>query len=867
MFKKMLSAFSVSTVVLSLFFAKGAKADQVAEEAAAPEDTAGQELSSQAATTVSQAELDTAKGNLDRAKTATAQGQAEVNEAQAASDAAQAQVDQASQAVKEAEAAGQATEADKAATQAQVTEKTAALKTAEENLAQSQSEVADSQIKVDTQAKTSQAAQEAVKEQETKVSQAQAELDAAQAGQGSTDAESAAKLAKAKEAVEASKKAVDAAQAEVDKAGQSDNERQQKLAQAAAKKSQADDAASTAKQDLDTASAQADKTQAQMAQAKSDLDAAQASANTGSTSTTPSNNKNTFYMTPEYIAALKQLADPNTPASQISQIQQTLIAVNDRAKSYNNYVADPNDSQTLIDTNNIPYDVRRELSQFASDLINQMRAQMGTGETLLTPSSLDFADKVAREYQNDNWSWDLMNRYRHDAWGINRVAREYGLVTTNSDQEQQGIQYYENAYIWKAKFNQMSLADMKERIYFSLVEFMYNGYEWDHAKSISGLNTGSQKNYLGIDFSVDSDITVAHFTMVSEDQVKYASKNNFDTTPLSGSGTVTPSNPQALAQAQAAYDAAKTANDQAQADKTAAQATYEQAQVAVAEAQAALEAAQGEPLAQEAAQAALDTAKQQLAADQAALEEAQATADAANNNLADQATSIASAQAALDAAKAALEEAQETAALEEASLAQAQSELATAQTKRDAAQADLAAAQDNLANLENAQDNLAQAQVALAAAEADLAEKTANLDAKNQRLAELKETQGRAQAAYDRLAAQFQAQENNKRDDYYRGILDQTEQNLNGQGSSQPNQTVAAKDPASQSNLVSNEDSQATEPLQFPTTDQATSSTAHATLQTAFRLPNTGSTLSIWLTIIGLAPLLTFYFFLHWKHK
>ncbi|KXT71531.1 Surface exclusion protein Sea1/PrgA [Streptococcus gordonii] len=70
----------------------------------------------------------------------------------------------------------------------------------------------------------------------------------------------------------------------------------------------------------------------------------------------------------------------------------------------------------------------------------------------------------------------------------------------------------------------MSVADMKRDIYFSLVEFMYNGYEWVHAKSISGLNTGSQKNYLGVDFSMESDITVAHFTMVSEDQVKYATK-------------------------------------------------------------------------------------------------------------------------------------------------------------------------------------------------------------------------------------------------------------------------------------------------------------------------------------------------------
>ncbi len=54
--------------------------------------------------------------------------------------------------------------------------------------------------------------------------------------------------------------------------------------------------------------------------------------------------KTGFYILPEYIAALKQLADP--PQSQISQIEAMLtVAVgSDKAKSYNNYIADPNDS-------------------------------------------------------------------------------------------------------------------------------------------------------------------------------------------------------------------------------------------------------------------------------------------------------------------------------------------------------------------------------------------------------------------------------------------------------------------------------------------------------------------------------------------
>ncbi len=40
---------------------------------------------------------------------------------------------------------------------------------------------------------------------------------------------------------------------------------------------------------------------------------------------------------------------------------------------------------------------------------------------------------------------------------------------------------------------QAQMSVMKRDIYFSLVEFMYNGYEWVHAKSISGLIQEARK--------------------------------------------------------------------------------------------------------------------------------------------------------------------------------------------------------------------------------------------------------------------------------------------------------------------------------------------------------------------------------------
>ena len=663
----------------------------------------------------------------------------------------------------------------------------------------------------------------------------------------------------------------------MNKAEQSDSQRQEKINQAASNKAQADSDAEKAKQALDKASSQETEAQAKLSQAQANLD-----TENDSLKPSVSNNKNRLYMTPEYIAALKQLADPNTPQSQISQIEATLTAVNDKAKSYNNYIADPNDSTKMYDTNNIPYEVRRELSQFASELINQLRAQMGTGETLLTPSSLEFADKVSQAYRNDNWNWDLMNRYHHDTWGINRVAREYGLVTTTSEQEQQGLQYYENAYIWRANTAQMSVADMKRDIYFSLVEFMYNGYEWVHAKSISGLNTGSQKNYLGVDFSMESDITVAHFTMVSEDQVKYATKNNFDATPLTASGNSTSSDPQALAQAQAAYDQAKSAHDQAQAEKTAAQTAYDQAMTAVQAAQKQLDEAKQAPLELATAQAALASAKQELEKNQEKLSKAQEALNLANSDQADKAAALSKAQVTLSAAQAAQAVARDRLAQEEKALAQANQALEEAKTKRDAAQAAVAQAQTaldqaqkNLANLQDAQTNLEQAQANLVAAEKDLTDKTSDLAAKQQTLSELKAAQAQAEKVYNSLAAQLQAQEKQKRDDHYRNILDQTEKRLNGSVQSNPSVEMQTQEPSPDPLVKTKE-----EPIvKGVATRKADASIGLAmssdpgenhSMQTSVgssKLPNTGSRLSVWAMMSGILALVSGFALLVWKHK
>ena len=326
---------------------------------------------------------------------------------------------------------------------------------------------------------------------------------------------------------------------------------------------------------------------------------------------------------------------------------------------------------------------------------------------------------------------------------------------------------------------------MKRRVYDSVVEFMFNGYEWLHATSISGLNTGRQKNYLGVDFSMEGDITMAHFTMVSEDQVKYASKKNFNASPITGKAPTAKVDPQEVAKAQTAYDAAFKANQLALASKGVAQSTYNRRAAALEQANQQLAQAQAQAgeSATAQAQAALAAVQEKLAADQAALNAAQAALQ--NSNLDDKtkADKLTQAQEALTAVQATVAAAQEALKTESDKLAQLEAALNAAKERKTnlenaltAAEAALQTAKESLSNLENAKENLEQAKSKLAVAQAAYqAALTAQTD-QEAKVAVLTAVQAQAKATYDLLAQTYAEQ--NKEEDirYYQSVLAHTEE-------------------------------------------------------------------------------------------
>lgn len=259
---------------------------------------------------------------------------------------------------------------------------------------------------------------------------------------------------------------------------------------------------------------------------------------------TPYSEKNTIKVSPEYVKALKDYYNYKKSDSEQEQALSTLKAESKKLRyQEDNFVSNSVDQVGVYDVNNLPKEVKVELNYFALSMLNQVRKQAGLPQLTLANSSIDFADKLStkvREANRSAFDW-------HYVKGINDVAREYGLPTSiKADEEKEmGSQFYENSFSSSVDTSEMTKAEMKKWIYYSIVEFLYNGYEFSHAQSIVGVNYGkpSKNEYLGVSVrSLKDGFSVSYITVSDEDIAK-ATKSNFST---SSPANTTESNRKAL---------------------------------------------------------------------------------------------------------------------------------------------------------------------------------------------------------------------------------------------------------------------------------------------------------------------------------
>ena len=636
--------------------------------------------------------------------------------------------------------------------------------TKEQAVSTAQTEKDDADREVAVHGKTVGTKQAEVTQAKTTVATAKTEVENAQKalnGEGLADAKN--KQAEAIKEEATSKQAQEVAQKALESAKTQNKNNAAQLKQAEATVNSAQATLENKTQEKQSAKEKADRATADYNQAVSTLNALQ-----------KENAKATITLAPDFIKAVKEKIafkhEIRTNGDKLSEeyldsksdeLYDRIVNTQLQNRTLNKYTPSAKDQadETRYDINNLPKEVTDELNYFVADLINQMRHQLGLPDVVLSKSSLEFANKIAKEYVKANFSKAMKDEYRakggagHYAKGIYKVAKEYGLNSTYTEETikeyaEKGLQPYENALTTYVYHNfddedgvfRKTLGEMKEKLYDDLVELISHKNDYLHTQGILQFDYANETVYFGgVAQSKTDEFYTTHF--LTSIRTTNVDGSNWDKTPIVNPLSDT-NKEQEIAKARQTLADAMTARKDAQAQLEATTKAESDAQTTLQNAQAHLSALNnGEnPLAN--AQKAFDEAKARH--DKAVVTLANANA-LVNNLTASKATkeeTLKQAQATLKDAEKALQTAQDALKAEEDKMAELE---AVASNKAQAVSTAKKALQD-------AQDSVKQAEKELAdlkGAKARLKEVKAELEQAEKELKEVYKAQNEAKVDYE----------------------------------------------------------------------------------------------------------------------
>ena len=656
---------------------------------------------------------------------------------------------------------------------------------------------------------------------EQAVSTAQTEKDDADrdvAVQGKSIGTKQAEETQARNQVTTAKTEVENAQKALNGEGLADAKEKQEEAiqeEATSKQAQAD-----AQKALDEAKAQNQDHAAQLKQAEQTVNSAQATLENKSqekeTAKTNADQANTTYnqavstlnalqkdtkatitLSPDFIKAVKEKmvfreqlrTDETLSEDYISnkgrELYNKIVESQLQNRTLNKYTQSAKDlaDKTRYDIDNLPKEVTDELNYFVADLINQMRRQLGLPDVVLSKSSLEFANKIAKEYVKANFSKAMKDEYRakggagHYAKGVYKVAKEYGLNSTYTEEENQenaekGLQPYENAvttYVYHDFDDEdgvfrKTLGEMKEKLYDDLIELVSHKNDYLHTQGILQFDYANETVYFGgVAQSKTDEFYTTHF--LTSIRTTNVDGSKWDKTPIVNPLSNT-NKEQEIAKARQTLADAMTARKDAQDKLEATSKAVSDAQTTLQNAQATLKALNnGEnPLAN--AQKVFNEAKDRH--DKAVVTLANANA-LVNNLTASKATkeeTLKQAQATLKDAEKALQTAQDALKAEEDKMANLEAvasnkaqAVSTAKKALQDAQDEVKQAEKELADLKGAKARLKEVKAELEKAEAELkdaykAQNKAKVDYEVKSLAA-----DQAKFAYETAKAKFEEAE------------------------------------------------------------------------------------------------------------
>lgn len=708
---------------------------------------------------VTKGQVDNAKDKLDKSTQAVEEAKAKKDQAQAKKDQAQTEKNNAQSEVDKAQ------EIKDKATPENIEKKNQEVASAENgksdaekqeinaknDLAKAKEVVADQENVVNKSEDKVASAEKEVKDAQTNVDNAQAILDGTGQAKVIAEKDNAEKAqAQAQEQLTSAEKVLELAKAD-------DKKRADAISSVQNELTEATKVVASTQTALTNATNKASQTQTALDQAQETFTRAESSYKS----------INTFQVTDEYVNALKSYV--NNPYNILNErakwkehrekVESILKSVNQENLNLNKFKGNVNDKVISVDANNLTTEQMTELSLFASDLLNQIRERFGTPKTVVTKGMLQVADEVTDGYVADDWRFGK----GHDNKAINNVARKYGLPTYEDDTQQ----YLENLNSVNSGDEIHTMYDAKKWVYESISDLLFNGWEWLHARSITGLiSKGASKDYFALDISKRLGRTSAHFLSVSDNEV---TGNKLDKTEVPNNNTAE-SIVKAYNAANSALLNAQTENSMAQREKTSASIANIRAKGEQETIQKRLDALKDTPLKTPTAQSNLEKAQDTLANANTRLENAKKaladlTADVKikQENLTNAKNVLAQKERNLTNTNTNLVTEQDKLAELKALVQTAENNLELAKEKVAQATKTLEKAKSDLESLLNAEPNLAKAKKVLSEKETTLKEKVTALKEAQTILDKLLKEQKLDQETYDKLFALYSAQVEAKR--------------------------------------------------------------------------------------------------------
>ena len=708
---------------------------------------------------VTKGQVDEAKDKLDKSTHAVEEAQAKKDQVQTEKDQAQTEKNNAQSEVDKAqEIKDKATKENIEKQKQEVASAENGKSDAEKQEINSKNDLAKAKEVVSDQENVVKKSEDKVVSAEKEVKDAQTNVDNAQA---ILDGTGQAKVVEEKENAETAQKQaqeqVTSAEKDLELAKSDDKNRADAISSVQNELTEATKVVASTQTALTNATNKASQTQTALDQAQDTFTRAESSYKS----------INTFQVTDEYVNALKSYVNnPYHPVKQEAQWEahndkavKVLTAEQKPNINLNSFKSNVNDKAISVDVNNLTTEQMTELSLFASDLLNQIRERFGTPKTVVTKGMLQVADEVTDGYVADDWGFGK----GHDSKAVNNVARKYGLPAYKDDTHQ----YLENLNSSNNGGKIHTMDDAKKWVYESISDFLFNGWEWLHAQSITGLiSKGASKDYFALGLSSNTGRTSAHFLSVSDNRV---TGNKLDKTEVPNNNT-SESIVKAYNVANSALLNAQTENTQAQREKTSASIANIRAKGEQETIQKRLDTLKDTPLKTPTAQSNLEKAQDTLANANKRLENAEKaladlTADVKvkQENLTNAKNVLAQKERNLTNTKNNLATEQDKLAELKALVQTAENNLELAKEKVVQATKTLEKAKSDLESLLNAEPNLAKAKKVLSEKETTLKEKVTALKEAQAILDELLKEQKLDQEAYDKLFALYSAQVEAKR--------------------------------------------------------------------------------------------------------